>query len=95
MLQHLLLVFLLSILDPRAAHFQSCHCLRLMIYYPCVHSFGPYFIIFPKHGNMSVGLHFLALVECFLTALGNTKMEHCQLALDLVEAQKITPSRLS
>ena len=47
-LQHLLLVFLLSILNPRAAHFQSCHCLRLMIYYPCVHSFGLNFIIFRR-----------------------------------------------
>ena len=30
-----------------------------------------------------------------LAALGSTKVEHCQLALDLVEAQKIPPSRLS
>ena len=66
-----------------------------MIYYPCVHSFGPNFIIFHKHGNIPVGLHFLALVECFLTALGSTKVKYIQLALDLVEAQKITPSRLS
>ena len=47
-LQHLLLVFLLSILNPRAAHFQSCQCLRLMIYYPCVQSFDPNFIIFRR-----------------------------------------------
>ena len=57
------LVFLLSILDPRAAHFQSYYCLCLMIYYPCVHSFGPNFIIFRKHGNIPEGLNILALIE--------------------------------
>ena len=34
-----------------------------MIYYPCVHSFGPNFIIFRKHGNIPVGLNILALIE--------------------------------
>ena len=57
-LQHILLVdSLLSILDPRAAHFQSCHWLRLKIYYPCVHSVSPNFIIFRKHWKIPVGLH--------------------------------------
>ena len=57
------LVFLLSILGPRAAHFQSCYCPCFMICYPYVHSFGPNFIIFRKHGNIPVGLHILALIE--------------------------------
>ena len=34
-----------------------------MICYPYVHSFGPNFIIFRKHGNIPVGLHILALLE--------------------------------
>ena len=34
-----------------------------MIYYPCVHSFGPNFIIFHKHGKVPVGLNILALIE--------------------------------
>ena len=35
-----------------------------MICYPYVHSFCPNFIIFRKHGNIPVGLHILALIEC-------------------------------
>ena len=39
-LQHLLVVFLLLMLDPRKAHFQSCDCLHLMIHYPFVDCVG-------------------------------------------------------
>ena len=66
-----------------------------MIYYPYVYSVGPNFRIFSRTWEYPSRSAHPRSQRVTLAALGSTRVEHCELALDLVGAQKITPSRLS
>ena len=80
--------YFLSVLVSRAAHFKSCYCLYFMIYYPYVYSVGPNFRIFSRTCEYPSRPAHPRSQRVTLAALGSTRVEHCELALDLVGAKK-------